>query len=139
MLPHIRSHEYPGQSLAIEVYREAGIRSCEIGTVMHGESHSGSSEDVPSRMELVRLAIPHRVYTQSHIDYVIEAILQVHKRRESICGYRITTQPKFLRHFSARFEPLRTDSTGSSVPFHSNRRSTELINAASRVGPEQVK
>jgi tryptophanase len=105
MLPHIRSLEYPGQALAIELYREAGIRSCEIGSVMHGETHSENGEEVPSSMELVRLAIPHRVYTQSHIDYVIEAILQVYKRRDTIPGYRITSQPRFLRHFSARFEP----------------------------------
>ena len=106
MLPHIPSLQYPGQALAIELYREAGIRSCEIGSVMHAEEHSETGEVTPSSMELVRLAIPHRVYTQSHIDYVIEAILQVHERKESIGGYRIISQPKFLRHFTARFEPL---------------------------------
>ena len=106
MLPHIAPLEYPGQALAIELYREAGIRSCEIGSVMHAERHSDSGEEIPSSMELVRLAIPHRVYTQSHIDYVIEAILQVYERRESIGGYRIVSQPKFLRHFTARFEPV---------------------------------
>lgn len=113
MLPHIRPDEYPGQALAIELYREAGIRSCEIGSVMHGETHSDKRAETPSTLELVRLAIPHRVYTQSHIDYVIEAILQVYERRESISGYRITSQPKFLRHFSACFEPLRVFCTGS--------------------------
>jgi len=106
MLPHIPPLQYPGQSLAIELYREAGIRSCEIGSVMHAEKHSDSAEEIPSAMDLVRLAIPHRVYTQSHIDYVVEAIIQVHKRRNSIGGYRITSQPKFLRHFTAQFEPL---------------------------------
>jgi len=106
LLPHLTSLEYPGQALAVELYREAGIRSCEIGSVMHAEKHSESGEEIPSSMELVRLAIPHRVYTQSHIDYVIEAILQVYERRESISGYRIRSQPKFLRHFTARFEPL---------------------------------
>jgi tryptophanase len=106
MLPHIPQLEYPGQALAVELYRQAGIRSCEIGSVMHAEKHSDNGEEIPSRMELVRLAIPHRVYTQSHIDYVIEAILQVYERRESIEGYRIVTQPKFLRHFTARFEPV---------------------------------
>jgi tyrosine phenol-lyase len=105
MLPHIPPLQYPGQALAVELYREAGIRSCEIGTVMHAE-HSETGEEMPSAMELVRLAIPHRVYTQSHIDYVVEAILQVYERRESIGGYRIISQPKFLRHFTARFEPL---------------------------------
>jgi tyrosine phenol-lyase len=106
MLPHIPQLQYPGQALAVELYREAGIRSCEIGSVMHAEKHDENGEEVPSTMELVRLAIPHRVYTQSHIDYVIEAILQVHGRCESIGGYRIISQPKFLRHFTARFEPL---------------------------------
>jgi tryptophanase len=106
MLPHIPPLQYPGQALAVELYREAGIRSCEIGSVMHAAKHSGDGEETPSSMELVRLAIPHRVYTQSHIDYVIEAILQVYERRESIGGYHIISQPKFLRHFTARFEPV---------------------------------
>ncbi len=106
LLPHIPPLQYPGQALAVELYREAGIRSCEIGSVMHAEKHSETGAECPASMELVRLAIPHRVYTQSHIDYVVEAILQVHERRESIGGYRITSQPKFLRHFTARFEPL---------------------------------
>lgn len=106
MLPHIPQLQYPGQALAIELYREAGIRSCEIGTVMHAEKDPDTGEEMPAAMELVRLAIPHRVYTQSHIDYVIEAILDVYTRRASIPGYRITRQPQFLRHFSARFEPV---------------------------------
>ena len=106
MLPHIPQLQYPGQALAIELYREAGIRSCEIGTVMHAERSPETGEEIPAGMELVRLAIPHRVYTQSHIDYVIEAILAVHERRCSIGGYRIVSQPEFLRHFTARFEPV---------------------------------
>jgi tyrosine phenol-lyase len=106
LLPHIPPLQYPGQALAVELYREGGIRSCEIGSVMHAEKQSDNGEEIPSSMELVRLAIPHRVYTQSHIDYVIEAILQVNERRESIGGYRIVSQPKFLRHFTARFEPI---------------------------------
>jgi tyrosine phenol-lyase len=105
MLPHIPATHYPGQALAIELYREAGIRSCEIGSVMHAEEHTDNGEQAPSTMELVRLAIPHRVYMQSHIDYVIEAILKVYERRESIGGYRIISAPAFLRHFTARFEP----------------------------------
>jgi tryptophanase len=106
MLPHIPPHQYPGQALAIELYREAGIRSCEIGSVMHAEKNPETGEEIPAPMELVRLAIPHRVYTQSHIDYVIEAILDIYARRESIPGIRIVSQPKFLRHFTARFAPL---------------------------------
>jgi tyrosine phenol-lyase len=112
MLPHIPPLQYPGQSLAIELYREAGIRSCEIGAVMHAEKHPETGAEMPSPMDLVRLAIPHRVYTQSHIDYVVEAILAVYERRESIGGYRIVSQPKFLRHFTARFEPI----IGHSMP-----------------------
>lgn len=106
MLPHIPQLQYPGQALAVELYREAGIRSCEIGTVMHPERDPETGGERPSAVELVRLAIPHRVYTQSHIDYVIEAILEVYRRRQDIPGYRITSQPKFLRHFTAHFEPI---------------------------------
>jgi tryptophanase len=104
MLPHIPALEYPGQALAVELYREAGIRSCEIGSVMLAKSDSETGTEIPAPMELVRLAIPHRAYTQSHIDYVIEAILEVNKRRDSIPGYRITSQPPYLRHFTAQFE-----------------------------------
>jgi len=106
MLPHIPISEYPGQALAIELYREGGIRSCEIGTVMLGKIDPESGNEIPAAMELVRLAIPQRVYTQSHIDYVIEAILAVYERRESIRGVKITYQAPFLRHFTAKFEPL---------------------------------
>jgi tryptophanase len=105
MLSHIPPAQYPGQALAVELYREAGIRSCEIGSVMLAQRNTNGGTEKPAAMELVRLAIPHRVYTQSHIDYVIEAILQVNERRKSIGGYRIIHQPPFLRHFSARFEP----------------------------------
>ena len=106
MLPHIPLLQYPGQAIAVELYREAGIRSCKIGSVMHAEKDPETDEEMPFPMELVRLAIPHRVYTQSHIDYVVEAILQVYERRDSINGYRIVSQPTFLRHFTARFEPI---------------------------------
>lgn len=114
MLSHIPSLAYPGQSLTVELYREAGIRACEIGSVMHAE-HDPNGGELPSAMELVRLAIPHRVYTQSHIDYVIEAILEVNARRESIRGYNIVYQPPFLRHFTARFEPLETDIVSQAM------------------------
>jgi tryptophanase len=97
MLPQIPPHEFPAQSLAIELYRHGGIRTVEIGSVMFG---------VNSRHELLRLAIPRRVYTQSHIDYVIEAILEVAEYRDRLRGYRIVEAPPHLRHFMARFEPL---------------------------------
>jgi tyrosine phenol-lyase len=97
MLPHIPKHEFPGQALAVELYRHAGVRSVEIGSVMFGEH---------AQHELLRLAIPRRVYTQSHIDYLVEAILEVNARKDSLRGLRMTYQPPYLRHFTARFEPL---------------------------------
>ena len=104
-LPHIEPLHYPGQALAVELYVEAGIRGCEIGTVMFGmDPHSG--EERPARSELVRLAIPRRVYTQSHMDYVLEAIQYVWDRRDAIRGMRIVDAPQFLRHFTAHFEWL---------------------------------
>jgi tryptophanase len=104
-LPHVPPHEFPGQSLVVELYRAGGIRSVEIGSVMFGRNDS-MGVFLPSRMELVRLAIPRRVYTQSHIDYVIEVVLEVFGRRESMKGYRIAEEPPMLRHFTAKFAPL---------------------------------
>ncbi len=104
LLPHIPPLEYPGQALAVALYREGGIRGCEIGTVMFGRQPDGS--ETPARMELVRLAIPRRVYTQSHVDYVIEVARWVADRAADLRGFRITEQPSTLRHFTARFEPL---------------------------------
>jgi tryptophanase len=102
-LPHIEPLHYPGQALAVELYIEAGIRGCEIGTVMFGmDPHSG--EERPARSELVRLAIPRRVYTQSHMDYVLEAIQYLWERRDAIRGMRIVKAPQFLRHFTAHFD-----------------------------------
>ena len=104
-LPHIEPLQYPGQALAVEAYIEGGIRCVEIGTVMFGlDPHTG--EERPARQDLVRLAIPRRVYTQSHMDYVIEALQLVWARRESIRGMRITDAPQFLRHFTAHFERI---------------------------------
>jgi tyrosine phenol-lyase len=97
MLPHIPAAQFPGQALSVELYRHAGIRSVEIGSVMFGAA---------ARHELLRLAIPRRVYTQSHIDYVVEAILEVNARKQEIRGMEIVEAPPFLRHFSARFRPL---------------------------------
>ena len=101
-LPHIESLQYPGQALAVELYIEAGIRSVEIGTVMFGlDPHTG--EEHAARNDLVRLAIPRRVYTQSHMDYVLEAIEIVWRRHDKIRGMRIVQAPQFLRHFTAEF------------------------------------
>jgi len=106
LLPHIPPLEYPGQSLAVTLYREGGIRGCEIGSVMFGRHPDGSES--PAAMELVRLAIPRRVYTQSHIDYVIEVVRSVAEGAAELRGMRIVAQPPTLRHFTARFEPLST-------------------------------
>lgn len=107
-LPHLEQLQYPGIALAVELYVEAGIRGVEIGSVMFGNRDPLSGREEPAEQELLRLAIPRRVYTQSHVDYVVEAIIEVWKRCEQIGGYRITQQAPFLRHFTARFEPLET-------------------------------
>jgi tryptophanase len=104
LLPHVPPLAYPGQALAVELYRAGGIRGCEIGTVMFGRRPDGT--EVPAAMDLVRLAIPRRTYTQSHIDYVIEVVRDVAARAASLPGYRIVKEPAALRHFTARFEPI---------------------------------
>ena len=102
-LPHIEPLHYPGQALSVELYIEAGVRAVEIGTVMFGlDPHTG--EEHPARLDLLRLAIPRRVYTQSHMDYVLEAIGQVWERRDEIRGMKIVRAPQFLRHFTAHFD-----------------------------------
>lgn len=106
MLPHIPPSQYPGQALCCELYRSGGIRSVEIGSVMFGRRDAETGLEIPAAMELVRLAIPRRVYTQSHIDYVVEIILEVNTRKDSLKGYRINYQTPFLRHFTCRFDPL---------------------------------
>jgi tryptophanase len=104
LLPHVPPLQYPGISLANQLYVEAGIRGVEIGTVMFGLHPDGTES--PGAMDLVRLAIPRRVYTQSHIDYVAEAVIGVAASRSQLRGYRIVSAPKTLRHFTAIFEPL---------------------------------
>jgi tryptophanase len=106
LLPHIPPLAYPGQSLAVALYREGGVRGCEIGSVMFGIHPDGS--EAPAEMELVRLAIPRRVYTQSHVDYVIEVVRWVAERASALRGMRIVEQPPTLRHFTARFEYLES-------------------------------
>jgi len=105
MLPHLEPLQFPGIGIVNTLYIEGGIRSVELGSVMFG-SFDESGAEVPSPLELVRLAFPRRVYTQSHFDYVLEVIDDVWQNRERIGGYRITYQPKFLRHFTCHFEPL---------------------------------
>ncbi|HKO95284.1 MAG TPA: tryptophanase [Polyangiaceae bacterium] len=106
LLPQIAPLEYPGQTLAVELYLAGGIRSCEIGSVMLGRRDAVTGEEHPAAMELVRLAMPRRVYTQSHVDYVIEVLTAVAARRQELRGLRMVSQPKALRHFTARFEGL---------------------------------
>ena len=103
-LPHIPPLEYPGQALAVALYRQGGIRACEIGTVMFGLQPDGL--EVPARMDLLRLAMPRRVYTQSHADYIVEVFGELAAQRDEIQGLKIIYQPPQLRHFTARFEPI---------------------------------
>ncbi|MCP5071797.1 MAG: tryptophanase, partial [Rhodobacteraceae bacterium] len=103
-LNHIEPLAYPGQALVCGLYETGGIRSCEIGSVMFGRQPDG--REIPAAMELVRLAIPRRTYTQSHADYIVEVFAELAEKRTELCGFRITQQPRLLRHFSCRFEPL---------------------------------
>lgn len=108
-LPHIPAHQYPGQSLVCALYIAGGIRSVEIGSLMFGK-YDPLGELIPAQMELVRLAIPRRVYTQSHIDYVAEVILEVFEKRTTLNGLVITEEAEMLRHFTAKLKPVQTVS-----------------------------
>ncbi len=105
LYPHIPPQQYPGQALVCELYKLGGIRSVEIGSVMFG-TYAADGSLQPARMELVRLAIPRRVYTQSHIEYVAETFEEVMRTRSAVKGYKIIKEPRFLRHFTAHFETL---------------------------------
>jgi len=104
LLSHIRPHQFPAQALLCELYRTGGIRAVEIGSLMFGKTDPGSGEEIVAPMELVRMAMPRRVYTQSHVDYVIEVMADVYKHREDIRGLRLVWQSPPLRHFTARLE-----------------------------------
>lgn len=105
MFPHIPYNEFPGQALAIELYIEAGIRSCDIGSYMLGNDPD-TKEQLKSEFEFTRLAIPRRVYTQAHFDIMADALIEIKKRAASVNGYRITWEPPVLRHFQASLEPI---------------------------------
>ena len=105
LLDHIPAAQYPAQALAIEIYRSGGVRGVEIGSVMFGKPNDDGTE-THAAMELVRLAIPRRTYTQSHIDYVAEVVIEAASVADQIPGYRITKQSPWLRHFTAQFEPI---------------------------------
>lgn len=105
-LPNVLPSQYPGQSIVCELYIEGGVRAVEIGSVMFGKYDKITGELIPPTMELVRLAIPRRVYTQSHIDYVAEVVIEVYKNRDKLKGYEITYEAPMLRHFTATFKPI---------------------------------
>jgi tyrosine phenol-lyase len=105
-LPHVPRLQLPGQSIVAELYLEGGVRAVEIGTAMFGRRDPTTGHEVTAAMELVRLAIPRRVYTQSHIDYVVETVVRVWERRREIGGFRITRQADVLRHFTAEYTPM---------------------------------
>ncbi|WP_313119801.1 tryptophanase [Proteiniclasticum ruminis] len=106
LLPHIPYHEFPGQALAVELYLEAGIRGCDIGSYMMGNDPDTGAQ-LESQFEFTRLAVPRRVYTQSHLDVIVEALIEIKKRKDSLKGYEITWEPKILRHFTAKLQPLK--------------------------------
>ena len=105
-LPHIPVDQYPGQSLVCALYEEGGIRAVEIGSLMFGK-YDENGKLIPGALELVRLAIPRRVYTQSHIDYVAEVIIDVFNKRNELKGMLITEETPMLRHFTAKLTPVR--------------------------------
>ena len=106
VLPHIPQSEFPGQALTVELYREGGIRGCEIGSVMFAHPDPDTGKIIYPKLELLRLAIPRRTYTQSHMDYVADTLIKIKSRAAQIRGYKFTYAPELLRHFTARFEPL---------------------------------
>jgi tryptophanase len=105
MFPHIPYNEFPAQALAIELYKEAGIRSCEIGSFLLGNDPD-SKKQLQAEFEFTRLAIPRRTYTQSHLDLVVNALIEIKKRANEVNGYKITWEPEILRHFQATLEPI---------------------------------
>ncbi len=106
LLPHIPQKEFPGQALSVEMYREGAIRSVELGSVAFAYPDPDSGEMIYPELDLVRLALPRRTYTQSHLDYVVEVMARIYKGKDKLSGYRIIKQPKLMRHFSAVFEPI---------------------------------
>ena len=104
-LPHIPYNEFPAQTLSIELYIEAGIRSCDIGSYMMGNDPD-TGEQIESQFEFTRLAVPRRVYTQSHLDVIVEALKAIQERKNTLKGYKVVWEPKVLRHFTAKLEPL---------------------------------
>lgn len=105
-LPHIPRHQFPGWALTVALYRESGIRAVEIGGVMFGTKQGKKGRETFPELELVRLALPRRVYTASHLQYVADSLIDIHKNRDKVRGLRIVREPRFLRHFTARLEEI---------------------------------
>ena len=106
LLPHIPNYEFPAQSLGVELYREGGIRGVEIGSVMFAHLDPETKQWRYPALELLRLTIPRRVYTQSHLDYIVEVLSKIKSRASELRGYKLTYSPELLRHFTAKFDPL---------------------------------
>ncbi len=106
VLPHIPPQEFPGQALSVELYRAGGIRGAEIGSVMFAYPDPDTGQMIYPKLELMRLAIPRRTYTQSHLDFIADSAAKIKERASEIRGYKFTYAPELLRHFTARFEPL---------------------------------
>lgn len=106
LLPHIPQNQYPGQALAIAMYKEGGIRGVELGSVAFGYIDPETGEEILPKLDLVRLALPRRVYTQSHLDYVVDILSKIAKNSKKLKGYKIISQPPLMRHFTAKFKPL---------------------------------
>lgn len=106
LLPQIPQPEFPGQSLSVEMYREGAIRTVELGSVAFGFPNPDTGEMVYPELDMVRLALPRRTYTQSHLDYVVEVMTRIYQNKDNLAGYRIVKAPKLMRHFSAVFEPV---------------------------------
>ena len=109
MLSHIPQGEYPGIALSGAMYLEGGIRACEIGSVMFAYADPDSGKMIHPKLELVRMAIPRRMYTQCHFDYVVDVLKEINGKKSSLHGYKITYQAPLMRHFTAKFEPVKAE------------------------------
>jgi tryptophanase len=114
-LPHIPQSQFPGQALVVALYRDFGIRAVEVGSLMFGHRDPRTGKDVYPKLELVRLAVPRRVYTTEHMRYVAESVIQLYREAERLRGLRITHEAPVLRHFTARLEELAASDMPSPV------------------------